>query len=187
METHGVSEKVAKRLPNVLMYGGGYETWLDSNDLTTPRAQWFQKVILLKRELLTFRAFLFTHPRFKEMVNAERERAKREMAEHSVEASLMSRIAQTCENEVLGIIDRVFFDLGWNTIALVFDGLIAEPRGSEAEPLEQCLRKAEAACHSRGWKVVLADKPLHHDGDFVLPRTLTEARQVVREMVAEGM
>eukprot|EP00966_Prymnesium_polylepis_P182568 4229925-Prymnesium_polylepis.1 len=63
------------------------------------------------------------------MVDAERERLKRESekSEFGIEASLMSRIVQTCENEVLGIIDRVFFDLGWDTLALVFDGLIAEP------------------------------------------------------------
>ena len=95
MRIHGVDEKTAKRLPNILMYGGGYETWLDDNDLPyLPRQQWFRKVLALKHELLQLRATLFHHPRFKAMVDAERERAVRDVPAHSVDASLMSRIAR---------------------------------------------------------------------------------------------
>ena len=105
---------------------------LDQNALPfIPRRQWYQPVLELQKELNALRRELFEHPQFKAMVASERDRLRREgeKTEFGIEASLMSRIVQTCENEVLGIVDRVFFDLGWDTLALVF-GLRWADRGT---------------------------------------------------------
>ena len=77
----------------------------------------------------------------------------------------MSFIVQTAEDEVLGIIDRTFFQMGWDVLSLIFDGLIAEgAKGCDPAPLEDVLKASEEACCSnpgRSWKIKLAVKPLN--------------------------
>ena len=88
---------------------------------------------------------------------------------------------QTCENEVLGIVDRVFFDLGWDTLALVFDGLIVEPvEGCRPLALADVLARAKEAGKARGWDIELADKPLHGLQEDT-PRSVTAARTAMRD------
>jgi hypothetical protein len=167
--------------------GGSYRTWLDQNALPfIPRRQWYQPVLELQKELNALRRELFEHPQFKAMVASERDRLRREgeKTEFGIEASLMSRIVQTCENEVLGIVDRVFFDLGWDTLALVFDGLIVEPaEGCRPLALADVLAKAKEACKARGWDIELADKPLHGLQEGT-PRSVTAARTAMRDYQA---
>ena len=187
MQIHGVDEGTAKRLPNIVSNGGGYRTWLDQNSLPFDRSKWYRNVLQLQKELMALREELFVHRQFKAMVDAERERLKGagEKTEFGIEASLMSRIVQTSENEVLGIIDRVFFDLGWDTLALVFDGLIAEPSSSCQKPaaLADALVKAKEACEARGWNIKLAEKRLHgKQGET--PRSVTAARAAMQEFAA---
>ena len=193
---HGVDEKTAKRLPNIVSNGGSYRTWLDQNALPRiPRSQWFQPVLRLQKELLELRKELFEHPEFKSLVGNEGARLRSESAksEFGIEASLMSRIVQTCEDEVLRIVDRVFFNCGWDTLALVFDGLIVEPSAAvpteDRRDLEYVLRKAEQACEAQGWRIKLAEKPLHGlqqaaDGRLALPPSVEKARTAVREFNA---
>ena len=86
---------------------------------------------------------------------------------------------QTSEDEVLSIIDRALFELGWDVWALIFDGLIATPSSACTEPdVNKALAAAQAACESAGWKVVLALKPLHGLQDEE-PKTITKARAAV--------
>lgn len=192
MELHKVEIGVAKRLPNIVSNGGGYRTWLEQNNLTfIPRSQWYQPILKLQEELLTLRKVLFLHPRFKAMVDTERERHQREKikSEFSIDASLMSRITQTCENEVLSIIDRVFFDLGWDTLALIFDGLVVEPAEGctshrQLDGGDGAMAKAEAACKSRGWDIKLAIKKLHRNTEYTAPDTLIAARAVAQAFAA---
>ena len=197
-ELHGCDASVAKRLPNVVGNGGSWGTWLRDNDLKPPaeRSKAFEgkkcKALLppekcrhgepnATRELAAIRAELFEHPRFKPMVEAERERLVREgrKPQRKHDTSLWSRIMQTSEDEVLSIIDRALFDLGWDVWALVFDGLIAAPSAECAEPdVHKALAAAQAACVSAGWKVVLALKPLHGLQDEE-PKTITRARAAI--------
>ena len=116
------------------------------------------------------------------MVDLERDRLKRETTKTAfgIDASLMSRIVQTCEDEVLTIIDRTMFDLGWDTLALVFDGLIIEPAdGNSSFGIKEAMSKAEEACRAGGWDIKLADKPLHGLQNE-RPRSVTQAREAMR-------
>ena len=133
------------------------------------------------RELEAIRAELFEHPRFKPMVETERERLVRERLKprRKHDASLWSRIMQTSEDQVLSIIDRALFVRGWDVWALVFDGLIAAPSAACTEPdVNKALAAAQAACERAGWKVVLALKPLHGLQDEE-PKTITKARDAI--------
>ena len=94
----------------------------------------------------------------------------------------MSRITQTCENQVLGIIDRVCFDMGWDTLSLVFDGLVIEPGIACNTERDGVLRAAEARCAQDGWKIKLLIKPLHglYQTAAEPPPTIAEAREALR-------
>ena len=86
---------------------------------------------------------------------------------------------QTSEDDVLSIIDRALFDLGWDAWALIFDGLIAAPSAACTEPdVNKALAAAQAACVRAGWKVVLALKPLHGLQDET-PKAITKARAAI--------
>jgi len=182
MQLHHVDKGTAKRLPNVVSNGGGYRTWLRDNGMDVDASK-FEPVLKLQRELLELRTLLFQHPRFKPMIETERAHleAAREKTAHGIEASLMSRIMQTCENEVLGIIDRVCFDMGWDTLALVFDGLVVEPGIACTTDLVDVLKAAEERCVQDGWNIKLADKPLHglHQTLNDPPPTIKEAREAL--------
>ena len=54
----------------------------------------------------------------------------------------MHRIVQACENEVLGIIHRAFFDANYEVRAKVFDGLVVEPRAG-APSVKSAMAAAE--------------------------------------------
>ena len=100
-----------------------------------------------------------------------------------IETSLWSRIVQTCEDEVLSIIDRVLFDLGWDVWALIFDGLMAAPSAECKEPdIKKALEAAEKACNPR-WQIKLVDKDLHGlQGNSV--KTIVAAREALEEFDA---
>ena len=132
------------------------------------------------------------HDGFKKLVAAERPRICRE--KRNVEASLTSLIIQTCEDTVLRIIDKTLLKLGWDVLALIFDGLLAEPTthaGWIAEhgppaSLEDALADAQRACEAKGWKIVLAEKPLHgkyQTADHPLP-TIVNARRAMADFEA---
>ena len=198
-ELHGCDEGTAKRLPNVVGNGGSYDTWLRNNSLRVPtrglaafeskkckaflsRRQCKKGEPNMTRELEALRTALFDHPRFRAAVEVERRRLQREGLKPSWQhdASLWSTcVVQASENEVLGHIERALFQLGWDVWALIFDGLMAAPSTACDEPdVNKALAAAQEACVSAGWKVVLAEKPLHELQDET-PKSITRARDAI--------
>ena len=192
---HDCEMGVAKRLPNIVGNGGTYYTWLRNNNLEPRRTSGFNgkrcKTFLpedkcrsdepnMARELRALRNVVFEHPRYTAQVAAKREQLERRdggpQSRHAV--SLWSNIVQTWEDEVLGIVDKTLFELGWDVWALVFDGVMAAPSAACTEPkpdIKKAMEKAQAACEQRGWRIVLAEKPLRGLQDDT-PKTVVKAR-----------
>ena len=184
---HGVSESESKRLPNIILSGGQYETWLRAVKQPKPgregskgslQAKVNGFVFRLYAEIRALRTQLLQHPRFK-WTSVDRAKLVADGKKGgAVESCLMPRIVQCCENEVLSIIHRTLFGMGWKVRAKVFDGLIAE-RGPECESdMRTAIAEAEKACLANGWDIRLAEKPLHGKHDEPL-RTVVEARAVL--------
>ena len=134
----------------------------------------------MARELHALRNVVFEHPRYTAQVAAKREQLERRdggpQFRHAV--SLWSNIVQTWEDEVLGIVDKTLFGLDWDVWALVFDGVMAAPSAACTEPkpdIKKAMEKAQAACEQRGWRIVLAEKPLRGLQDDT-PKTVVKAR-----------
>ena len=181
---HSVSEDEAKRLPNIIINGGQYRTWL--RKVSKPEAapssdkqELMSFVFGLSTELRALRNQLLQLPRFG-WASIEKQKIMAEGKSEAVAvALLLPRIVQDCENQVLGLMHRSFFDSGWDARAKVFDGLIVE--GGilpDTFPLDVAMRRAEEACRARGWDISLVEKPLHSLQDAPI-RTISEARQTI--------
>jgi hypothetical protein len=185
-QQHSVTKDEAKRLPNIILSSGIYKTWLRLVNRTAgPSHDIIRKFANdLAAEIRALRHELLQHPRFAWTAISREEYRRKGKAEGTIDALLLPRIVQSCENEVLGIIHRSLYDSGWYAIAKVFDGLIVEPavgKGIETHHLERALADATTACKRRGWNVVLAEKSLHGLQDEPLA-TIAAAREVIRQL-----
>lgn len=191
-QCHSVSESEAKRLPNIILSGGRYETWaralklsIDKNP-TRPDAKKVKKFVFgLYAECHAIRDKLLEHPRFR-WTSVDRKKLVADgKTENKAKSELLPTIVRSCENEVLGIIHRHFVAQKWRIRAKVFDGLIAEP-GPEATMrlLNDVMRSTEKACAYSGWDVRLIEKPLHglHDQPI---ETIHEGRRALEQLQAK--
>ena len=117
--SHRVSEQAAKHLPNFLLNGGKYATWLHANGISredrlsmiSPQERGIidKFVFKLYVEGRALRDQVLQHPRFR-WTSLEREKLLLDsnISEASIDALLFSRVIQSCENEVLSIMHRCF-------------------------------------------------------------------------------
>merc|ERR1712070_123339 len=108
-------------------------------------------------EIRALRHELLKHPRFAWTALDREQLRQKGKPDGTIDALLLPRIIQSCENEVLGIIQRSFHNNGWYTRAKIFDGLLASNDAKRTE-LPRALVDATAACKQRGWDVVLNEK-----------------------------
>ena len=153
-----------------------------STQLTNKLWQFFRKHrqrFVLQAEIAALRDQLLQHPKFK-WTEVEREKlVKKGRSPGSIDRLLMPRIVQCCENEVLGMIHRTYYQNHWLVRSNVFDGLIVEPGPNSHLAITEVNRMAESMCRGSGWDIrSLVEKPLHGLQD-VLPITIKEARKVI--------
>ena len=183
-QKHDVTTDEAKRLPNIILSSGVYNTWLRIVNRTQRASHDPVRKFAnnLAFEIRAFRHELLKHPRFSwTAIDREQLRSKGK-ADSTIDALLLPRIIQACENEVLNIIHRSLHQSGWYTRAKVFDGLIVDRAAGfpQTEDLRPALADAMAACWQRGWSVVLLEKPLFGMQDQPLA-TITAAREAMRK------
>lgn len=183
VRVHGVNECTAKRLPNRVMNGGRYRSWLVDNGLPWDGPK-VREIVELQEQMLKLRAAIFKHAKYEAYVASERERVERKKSKKTddeVDRSIQSSIVQRAENAMLQAAMRAFFDAGWDILAAIFDGFIGSPATDDALPLDQAIARAEAAC--RGNPVLkyveFTDKPLYGTQDDPI-KTITNARDAVR-------
>ena len=181
---HLVSIEDAKRLPNIILSSGVYKTWLRIVNRTSHGVDPVRRFATnLAVEIRALRHELLKHPRFGWTAMDREHLRSKGKSDGAIDALLLPRIVQSCENEVLGIIHRSFHRSLWIIRAKVFDGLIIEPHPAcidAALGLKQALADATTACALQGWNVVLLEKPLHGLQDQPL-KAITEAREVMRQ------
>ncbi|KAL3769853.1 hypothetical protein ACHAW5_000725 [Stephanodiscus triporus] len=178
MQLHNASRDEAKRLPNIILSAGQYTTWLRVVDKTSVD-QVKRFAVKVAMEIQALRYELIRHPRFSWLSIDKEHLLTLGRHESNVEALLLPRIIQNCENEVLGILHRTFHKNGWAVRAKIFDGLIAEPNGrGSASSLESTIMDAQKACKQSGWDAVFVVKPLNGKQDEQMPKVVA-AREVL--------
>ena len=188
---HNVSEADAKRLPNIILSGGRYETWARSMKVvpmdkqsTDPDLKKLKKFVFdLYAQCHAIRDKLLEHPRFgwtsvdqNKLINEDGK------SENKAKSELLPTIVRSCENEVLGLIHRHFAAQGCRVRAKVFDGLVAEP-GPDAKTknLVEVMKSAETACLSFGWDIRLLEKPLFRLHNEPI-ETIQEGRRASKQL-----
>ena len=183
---HNVTRVEAKRLPNIILSGGVYTSWLKALeipqlDMTSPLGREVKKFVArLVSESHALRDELIDHPRFG-WTAIDRDKLKNDgKSDGAITVLLMPRIIQSCENEVLSLLHRHFHNMGWKVRAKVFDGMIAEKGPDAMKELNEVMIAAENILHSHGWDIRLVEKPLNGNQDKPL-RTVVEAREAMKE------
>jgi hypothetical protein len=178
VSVYGVTESDAKRLSNIVISGGRYETWRKRFNVvkSTSGADKVRKFVFnLDTQTRVLRDHLLKHPRF-EWTTVDRSKlAEQGRKGGALDRALLPRIIQYGENEILRILHRNFHSNGWIVRAKVFDGLILERGKGVTADLESSLRLAERSCQLDGWDVRLAEKPLHGKQDDPI-QTVVDAR-----------
>jgi hypothetical protein len=174
--THGVTEAGAKRLATTVISGGRYETWCKCFKVAECTNDQIQKFVLdLDTQTRVLRDELLKHPRFQWVV-AEREKLVQQGRKgRSVDRTIIARIVECCESEVLRILHREFHSHGWIVRAKMADGLIIERGANVTSDLNSSIQLAEKVCQLQGWDIRLVEKSLHGKQDDPLP-TVVVAR-----------
>lgn len=163
-----------------------YDTWIRAigKDANMTRLKDSEKgkqvkrfVFRLRAETAALRDHLLQHPRFR-WTRVDRKKLKADGRRGgAIDTALLPRIVQCCENEVLGIIHRCFFDKRWIVRSKIFDGLIVERGSSDTLGLRDVIAYAEGTALARGWDIRISEKPLYGRQDLPID-TIDEARQV---------
>ena len=197
-QQQGVSQAQAKKLPITILGGGSFDGWFwslpkqNSYIEKMPNPQIRQWAESLQLEISLLRSQLMQHPRFswtsieRKALQGVRERKNR--SDESIENSLFGRVVQSCQDEILDIVESCFARDGWQAYGRVFDGLIVghtcartnnsatnSPATLEHKQMQAVLAGAEEACRTAGWDIELAEKPMHGTQDQPM-RTLAEGR-----------
>lgn len=171
-----------KRLPNMILCGGTYKAWVHEVGAEYLRNEVSQFCFRLSAEVKAFRDVALNHPRFT-WTKQERLKLKNEgFVGDYIDAILLMRVLQACENEVLGILHRTFHNHDCVVRAKIFDGIIVEVREKEVDTgdlIKNCMELAEQTCKERGWDVHLVEKPLYGLQDYPID-CLEDARDVLQ-------
>lgn len=182
VQAHGVDLAAAKRLPNIIASGGQYRTWMRQHDVTSENGQLRALVSRMHEEIRVLHDDLVRRNEFA-WLDAERQHMRDSGKREPF--NLMPAIVRSSERKVLQVVHRCFFEHQWDVLALVFDGLIAEPREKTAtKSLVQIMQLAEHQCLQTGWIVKLVEKPLYGLQDAPV-KTIVDAYCVVREACSD--
>jgi len=181
---HKVTEEAAKRWPNIIIGGGlyVYKTWLHGLNANDTEIQYVKSFAHeLATEIAAFVDELLVHPRFQWACSDQQELRMEDCSEFTIKTRILSRVLESCENEILTLLQRSFHLQGWITRSKIFDSLIVEKGPTAHKNLPDVLDTAENACKMQGWDVVLVEKDLNGKEDRPI-KTVEEARQVLREL-----
>ena len=165
----GITKEQTKTLPQILLYGGTYDTWKQAMDEQTivsvpapSHENWntLQTFIFrLTTEWRALRDVLLVQSQF-----AWTELDKKALLDSHVTAPaailnvLMVRILHATEQEIWNIVARTFAGQGWKVRSKLLDGLLVEGP-SPADDTTPVLAVAQRALQLRGWNVPLIEAP----------------------------
>jgi hypothetical protein len=170
-----------KRLVNIILFGGSYDSWLKQVG-EDPSSKVKRFTFRLHAETRAIRDQLLNHPRFQWVEQERHELEQKGLTGESVKMVLFQRILHSCENVVVGIVHRTFHNSGWRVRAKLFDAVLVERGPMVEQDLNRTMALAQQSCSSMGWDVTLVEKSLfgrQHDplGTIVDARTIVSAVQ----------
>ena len=174
-----------KRLVNIILYGGSYETWLRlvGEEDVVPKLKRFTFRIDSEMQVLIDQ--LVHHPRFQWTFLERKKLEAQGLTEESVKRIVFIRILQACENELQGIIHRTFHKYGWIVRTKYFDSMLVERGPNVAKDctvLTDMMQNAERKCDSMKWDIKLVEKQMYGCEDEPV-HAFSEARSLMRKFL----
>jgi hypothetical protein len=184
-----VSAPEVKRLVNVAICGGTYQTWLKMVGQVDVVSKIERFAFRIQSEVKALCDQLLYHPRFQWISFEWKQLEEKSRKQEEIKAILLTRILHDCENQVIGLVHRSFHKHGWIVRTKLFDSLLVEPGPTleeEASSLNQVMRLAEKSCLDEAWDVRLVEKPLYQCQDKP-PLSFEKARAFIRAFQRSAM
>jgi hypothetical protein len=182
-EYPAVPASEVKRLVNVIICGGTYQTWLKTVGQVDVVSKIKRFAFRIKCAVRALGDQLLYHPRFQWISSEWKQLEEKGRKPGEIKAILLTRILHACENEVIGLVHRSFHNQGWMVRTKLMDSLLVEPgpkvEDDAADSLNQVMRRAEQSCLDAAWDIRLVEKSLYGLQDQPLS-SFSQARAFVR-------
>jgi len=180
---HNITVEAAQKWPNIIMMGGlyVYKSWLRSVGATQKKAVEVTFAYRLAVEITVLADGILRHEKFRWATSDRAQLVAEERSSANIQALMLRRVVQSCENEVLSHVQRCFYNLGWDSRSKAFDSVIVE-RGPDAKSsLRDCLNMCQTSCMMQGWDIKLIERELNGKQDKKM-KTIEEARMALAHL-----
>jgi len=177
------AKDASKALMSAMLFGdnaeGSYAHWKKEHSVVANAGlpltgSPLEKLGEFNRQALGLRKYVFKHLNLKRKFEIERDKLRREREDwirtdggdpaREINRSLFASWLFEGEDAVLMIVGHELVRLGWEVVALIFDGLMVKHRPDVRLDVgtDAALRKVEAVLSEEGWpSVKLVEKPLY--------------------------
>jgi hypothetical protein len=180
---HRITEEAARKWPNIIMMGEHvvYKKWLrsvGSDDFKSDEIKFGFKMAV---EVAVLADEILRHPKFW-WATADRAKLIEDgMRPAHIQAMMLSRVVQSCQNEVLSQVHRCCHNLGWIARSKVFDSLILEQSRDAKSSLNDTLKMCQTSCIMQGWDLKLVELEMYGKQDNNI-KTIHEARVALSQL-----
>jgi hypothetical protein len=180
---HNINMEAAQKWPNIIMMGGMYvyKSWLRSVGANQKKSVEVTFAYRLAVEVTVLADGILRHEKFRWATADRAQLVAEERSSANIQATMLMRVVQSCENEVLSHVQRCFYNLGWDSRSKAFDSVIVEKGPDAKSSLRDCLTMCQTSCMMQGWDIILIERELHGKQDLKL-KTVEEARVALAQL-----
>ena len=103
------------------------------------------------------------------------------MSPANVRATILARVIESCQSDILSHIQRCCHNLGWIARSKAFDSLILEKGQDAKSSLTDSLKMCQTSCVMQGWDLKLVELPMHGMQDNNI-KAIQDARVVIAQL-----
>jgi hypothetical protein len=180
---HKITEEAARKWPNIILMGEHvvYKKWLRSLGTDDFKSDEIKFGFKMAVEVAVLADEILRHPKFW-WATADRAKLMDDgMHPAHIQVTMLSRVVQSCQNDVLSQVHRCCHNLGWIARSKVFDTLILERSRDAKSGLTDTLKMCQTSCIMQGWDLKLVERDMHGKQDTGI-KTIHEARVALSQL-----
>ena len=180
---HKISEEAARKWPNVIMMGEifVYKSWLRSERLAGVESDEIKFALKLAVEVAILSDEIVRHRKFRWAIADRAKLVAEGMSPANVRATILARVIESCQSDILSHIQRCCHNLGWIARSKAFDSLILEKGQDAKSSLTDSLKMCQTSCVMQGWDLKLVELPMHGMQDNNI-KAIQDARVVIAQL-----
>lgn len=180
---HKITEDAARKWPSIIMMGEHvvYKKWLRSLGTDDFKSDEIKFAFKMAVDVAVLTDEILRHPKFW-WATADRAKLIDDgMPPAHIQVTMLSRVVQSCQNDVLSQVHRCCHNLGWIARSKVFDTLILERSRDAKSGLNDTLKMCQTSCIMQGWDLKLVELEMHGKQDTGI-KTIHEARAALSQL-----